>query len=536
LPFRSDYEAALLYAIVHEEPPAISSLRSDVSHGLVSIIDKALQKNCNLRYQTMKEFITDLKSGCTSTIELPKQEKSIAVLPFINDSPDEENTYFINGVMEEILNNLQKVKDLRVISRTSVEQYRNQKKTIKEIAKELGVNYIVEGSGQKYGNTFRLRTQLIIAIKESQLWGESFQQEIHDVKDIFRIQSQIAEAIAKELKAAITPQEKQLIEKIPTENFAAYDAYLKGQFYWKKLTPNDLDTAIQYFEMAKEKDPGYALAYAGICDVWIGRQQMGIVPPAEAGPKAFEAAMKALELDSTRAEVHYTLALMKTWGMWDWQGGESAFKKALELNPNHAETHAYYSHFLSMMGQPTEAMGEMEMALKLDPYNPLLKGLYSMSLYMVRRFDEALVAAHDALKMDPTSVVAQSTLGDILFELGRYEEAIENYKLAIKLFGYDEVRYAFDRDYAEAGYRGAFNEVANSLVEISKTRYVLPMIIFTFYLYADNNEKALDWLEKGYEAHDPNLPYLLAFPMYVSVHHEPRFQEIARKMNLPFKN
>jgi len=211
------------------------------------------------------------------------------------------------------LNNLQKIKDIRVISRTSVEQYRSQTKPIPEIARELGVNYIVEGSGQKYGNAFRLRTQLIMAAKETHLWGESYQQKINEVEDIFRIQSEVAESIAKELKAIITPQEKELIEKLPTKELEAYEAYLKGQFYWRKLTANDLDISMRYFELAKEKDPDFALAYAGIADVWIGRQQLGITPPEKAGPSAYEAAMKALELDSTRAEVHYTLALMYTW-------------------------------------------------------------------------------------------------------------------------------------------------------------------------------------------------------------------------------
>src|SRR4030066_687995 len=177
-----------------------------------------------------------------------KLEKSIAVLPFINDSPDQENTYFINGVMEEILNNLQKIKDLRVISRTSAEQYRGQKRPISEIAQELGVNYIVEGSGQKYGNSFRLRAQLIMAEHESHLWGESFQQKITDVEDIFSIQIKIAESIAEELKAVISPEEKRLIEKIPTDDIDAYDAFLKGKFATYKLTPEDLDAAIRYFE------------------------------------------------------------------------------------------------------------------------------------------------------------------------------------------------------------------------------------------------------------------------------------------------
>ena len=483
----------------------------------------------------IEEGKAEVVGSSNKPVDTSKLEKSVAILPFKNDSTDEENTYFINGLMEEILNNLQKIKDLRVISRTSVEQYRNQTKPIPEIAKELGVNYIVEGSGQKYGNVFRLRTQLIMAAKESHLWGESFQNKINDVEDIFTIQSQIAETIAIELKAVITPEEKVLIEKIPTKELEAYDAYLKGKFYWRSLTMNDLDTSMKYFELAKEIDPNYALAYAGICDVWVGRQQAGYSSPEEAGPKAVEAAMKALELDSSRAEVHYTLALISTWGMWDWEAGEAAFKKALEINPNHAEAHAYYSHLLYITGQPAKGMQEMDLAIKLDPFNPLLRGLNSMSLLMSNRLEEAIQAAQGALKIDPGSVVAQSTLGDSLIVAKRYEEGIEATKEAFKLFGFDEVIPAFDIGYAKDGFKGAFNEVAEMLIEISKSKYVMPLMIYSSYLYGGNNEKALDWMDKGFETHDPNLPYLLAYPLFYPLHAEPRFQEIARKMNLPKK-
>jgi len=349
-----------------------------------------------------------------------KLEKSVAILPFKNDSKDEENTYFINGLMEEVLNNLQKIKDLRVISRTSVEQYRNQTKPIPEIAKELGVNYFVEGSGQKYGNSFRLRTQLIMAAKETHLWGESFQQEVNEVKEIFRIQSQIAESIAKELKAVITPQEKQLIEKIPTKELAAYDAYLMGQSYWRKLTPNDLETAMKYFKLALEKDSDYALAYAGIGFVWGGLAQMGYLSPAEAFPQMGEALMTALKLDSTLDLIHYVFACNKTWGEWDWETGESEFKKTLEINPNHAEARAYYSHFLNIVGRPKEAMEQIDLALKLDPRNPLLKSLYAIDLLLVHRYNDAVTAAHNAVQVDPTNPVGLCALVQGLHLTGNF--------------------------------------------------------------------------------------------------------------------
>jgi TolB-like protein len=191
-------------------------------------------------------------------------EKSIAVLPFINNSPDQENTYFINGVMEEILGSLQKIKALRVISRTSVEQYRERKKSVREIAEELGVNYIVEGSAQKYGKAFRLRAQLIMAEHETHLWGESYQQEITDVEDIFNIQIRIAKSIAEELRAVISPEEKKLIEKIPAADLGVYDQYLKARSYWNDFTKESLYKAIEYLNSAIEKNPDWAPLYAGL--------------------------------------------------------------------------------------------------------------------------------------------------------------------------------------------------------------------------------------------------------------------------------
>ena len=465
--------------------------------------------------------------------DVTKLEKSVAILPFKNDSPDESNTYFINGLMEEILNNLQKIKDLRVISRTSVEQYRNQKKSIPEIAKELGVNYIVEGSGQKYGNAFRLRIQLIMAAKESHLWGESYQQKISEVEDIFRIQTQIAESIAKELKAIITPQEKDLIEKIPTKQLEAYDAYLKGRFYLYKFTSEDLEAAMKYFELAKEKDPNYALAYSGISFVWAGQMQMGYLSPAEAGPKSMEALMKAVELDSNNAEIVYSQAAINTWVMWDWEGGEAAFKKSIELNPNHTEAHAYYSHFLNMMGRPKEAKEQIEMALKLDPYNPLIKSLYSVDLIFFRQYEEAIAASQNALNLDNTAIVALGGLAYASHLSGRYDKALSAFKSVYSIL-YKNNTHSFDQGYAKTGYFSALLFEADTLASEYDTLYVNPTDIAILYALGGKKEQALNWLEKGFEIRESNMPYLL-WPINDSLRNEPRFQEIVRKMNLPYK-
>ncbi len=459
-------------------------------------------------------------------------EKSIAVLPFINDSPNDSTTYFMDGVMQEILTNLQTVKNLRVISRTSVERYRKQTKTIPEIAKELGVNYIMEGSGQKSGNKFRLRVELIRALKESRLWAKSFEQENPEAKDYFSIQSQIAQAIAEQLEAVITTKEKKLIEKIPTENLEAYKDYLKGQFYLRKITANDLDTALHFFNLAKEIDPGYAAAYAGICDVWQYRQQDGIVSPAEAGPNATIAIIKALELDSTSAEVQCSLGSRKTWGLWDWKGGESAFKKAIALNPNHALTHALYSHLLNILGRPKEAMEQIDIALRLDPMNPFIITFYAIDLEMTRRYDEAIRACHDALKIEPGYEFAIGNLWESFTVSGNYSQAWELLKLINKNDA--EMFKALQHGYSESGFKGALISQAKLFELRSKTQFFDPTVIAGDYAIAGENNKAIYWLERAYEVHDPNLPYWLD-PMYDNLRSDISFQELAKKMNLPYK-
>jgi TolB-like protein len=309
-----------------------------------------------------------------------KLEKSVAILPFKNDSKDEENTYFINGLMEEVLNNLQKIKDLRVISRTSVEQYRNQTKPIPEIAKELGVNYIVEGSGQKYGSSFRLRVQLIMAEHESHLWGESFQKTITEVEDIFNIQIKIAESIAEELKVVISPGEKKLIEKIPAADIEVYDEYLKARSYWTDFTKESLYKAVEYLTRAIEKNPNWAPLYAGLAEVWIWIQQAGWEQASVAGPIIFQNLNKAMELDPELAEVHYQCAVSAQLVEWDWGKSEKEFLKALAINPNNSLSRLMYAQLLLILTRPDESMAQRELAISLDPLNPVTKLIYMGTL------------------------------------------------------------------------------------------------------------------------------------------------------------
>jgi adenylate cyclase len=468
----------------------------------------------------LPKMIKNLSGGLSS------YDKSVAVLPFDNLSNDPEQEYFSVGIVDEILDKLFKIGDLKVIARTSSARFKNSDLSIKEIARQLGVSAILEGSLQKMGNNIRITVQLIDARTEAHLWSEIYDK---DISDIFLIQNEVAQTVARELKAVITPEAKRLIEKPPTSNLEAYNAYLKGRFYNNKLTEKDLETAMQYFEMAKEKDPDFALAYSGIGMVWACRQQMGIVKVSEAAPKTEAAITRALELDSTQSDVHSALAAMKVWTKWDWKGGEASYKKAIELNPNNALAHNAYSHLLNILGRPDEAMKQIAIALELDPLNPQIKAFYGIDLMFVHRYEDAIRAFQEALELSPGHGVAYGNIILALYFAGREDEAIERWR---KDFKNPEALKVLDEGFKEGGFMGACKKLADFLVELSKTVYINPGGIAEQYALAGDIDNAMYWMEKDYEEHDPNLPYLLS-PTNDNLRNDPRFQDLCRRMNLP---
>jgi len=460
---------------------------------------------------------------------LAKSSKSIAVLPFTNLSNDPDQEYFSIGMVDEILDKLFKIGDLKVIARTSSERFRNTDLSLREIGHKLGVASIMEGSVRKIGNNVKITVQLIDTRTEAHLWSEIYDK---DISDIFLIQSEVAQAVARELKAVINPEERQLIEKTPTTNMGAHDAYQRGIFYYSKLTKNDLEIAMQYFELAIERDPGFALAYSGVGKVWRGREQMGIISSSEATPRAEAAIMKALELDTTYSEIYHGFGGLMTWSKWDWKAGEAYFRKALELNPQNANAHSALSHLLNILGRPDEAMKHIETALELDPFNPMIKSFYGVDLMFVHRFDDAIKAFREALDLNPSQGVADVNIVDALFLAGREEEAMEIQRNRWK----NNIEYSkvLEEGYAEAGFKGGCKKVADFRADKFKTNYSSPLAISNLYIKAGDTTNAILWLEKAYEEHNPNLPYLLS-PMYDKLRENSRFRELAGKMNLPNK-
>ena len=354
----------------------------------------------------------------------PARIESIAVLPLANLSGDPEQDYFAAGMHEALITDLAKLGGFkRVIARSSVMRYRDTDMPLPEIARELNVDAVITGAVLRSGDRVRITAQLIHAATDSQLWAERYERNL---RDILTLQGEIATAIAREIKVKLTPQEQTRLASARQVNPEAYEAYIKGMFHLYRVTPQDLEIAMNYFQRALEKDPNYALGYAGIARVWTSRQQMGFVPPHEAGPRAKAATAKALELDSTLAEGHHRVAVVRGWTDWDWEGAEAEFRRALEINPNYAQARAVYSHLLMIMRRPEEAMAQIERALELDPHNPKYQAFYGADLELLRRYDDAIAQLRKAHGTEPH--VHGYSLWVAFHQKRMYEEAVAEAK------------------------------------------------------------------------------------------------------------
>jgi TolB-like protein len=460
-------------------------------------------------------------------------EKSIAVLPFIYDSPLDTNQYFMNGLMEDVLIHLQSIKALTPRSRISAEKFRNRSKTIPEIAKELGVNYVVEGVGRRSGNLIKLNINLYkVGKKEVRIWGRSYDQVIHDARDVFRIESQLAEDIAKELNAVITPQEKQRIEKAPTANLAAYEDYLLGKSYLNRFFHQDFDVAMQHFEHAKEMDSSYTLAYVGISEVWLMRAISSYASPEETTPKALAAFNKAYQLDSTLAEVYICHSRIQIYLMYDCRSAEISCEKALSISPNNAYVRTGYANLLVILGRPEEAVDQIELALSLDPLNLDTKGPYGVILFCSGRYDDAILAFKELLEIDPENGTALDNLPLVLHTAGRYKEALQVWESLFSIYfkGYTNI---FKQNNSLRSYKEVLNLQGDSLTGNLKTRYINPTEIAQIYACAGNRGKTLEMLEAALKEHDPNLPYVLRFPIFDFLKDDLRFHNLCNMLNLP---
>jgi len=461
----------------------------------------------------------------------PARAIRLAVLPFANLSGDPQQEYLSDGVTQEMIAQLGRLHpgSLSVIARTSVMRYKKTDTPIDRIGRELGVDYVLEGSAQREAGRIRISAELIQVRDQTQLWADVYEREL---SGILALQSDVAQKVAGALSLKLLPPEQARLTNVRGVNPEAYDAYLKGSQNWIKLTKPNLDTAEQYFNLALSRDPSYAAAYAGLAWVWGCRNQMGLVSPREAGPKAKAAALKAVELDDNLAEAHYALAAIMTWHDWDLPGAGTEWDRALELNPNNPDALAMHSHYLMIMGRPDESMVQIRKALRLDPFNVIIQSFYAIDLYCGRRYDDTIVEARKALSMQPDAPVALSALGLSLHEKRQYGEVIA---AAARLYAswMPDVKEALERGYAETGYVGAWRKAAD--VEEAKHggEPGVANDLAQDYMMLGDKARALDWLERACDARDPNVPYIRCFPLFDPLRSEPRFQAVVRRLNLP---
>jgi TolB-like protein/Flp pilus assembly protein TadD len=459
--------------------------------------------------------------------------KSIAVLPFENLSSDKENAYFADGIQEEILTRLAKIADLKVISRTSTQHYKSAPENLPEIARQLGVAHILEGSVQKAADQVRVNVQLIKAANDSHLWADTFDRKLTDV---FAIESEIAKSIADTLRAKLTDSEERAISARPTENTKAHQFYLKGRYFWNKRTGPDLQTAIDYFKQAIEQDSNYALAYAGLADSNVLLPYFGAGTLQQSIPPANAAAQKALELDPTLAEPHSTLGLILYYA-FDFSQSKKEFERAIALDPNDATAHQWFGNGpLIVTGEFDRAIAEGKRAVELDPLSLVINTDLAVSYTMARRYPEASEQLNKILAMDPRFYYARWTFGLALQCNGQLPEAIAQYKKAAELTDDPLVLAWLAQGYAKAGQRDEALKLLAQMEELATKRYVGAWSFAIVHLALGEKGKAIDELERAFrERSDPFITFIKVSPLFDPLRGDPRFQALLAKAFSPGK-
>ncbi|HYY14167.1 MAG TPA: tetratricopeptide repeat protein [Chthoniobacterales bacterium] len=457
----------------------------------------------------------------------PVPQKSIAVLPFDNLSRDPDNAYFAEGVQDEILTRLAKVADLKVISRTSTQHFKSTPENLPQIAKQLGVLNILEGSVQKAGDQVRVNVQLINALTDAHLWAETYDRKL---TDIFAVESEIAKSVADALQAKLTRFEKSSIANAPTANPEAYKRYLKGRFFWNKRTGADLRKAIEYFNQAIAKDPGYAPAYAGAADSYLLLPNYGATSTQESIPPARAAITKALELDDSLAEAHASSGLLDTLEL-HLERAITDFERAIQLRPNYATAHHWLGLGQMSIGHFDQAIAEEKRALELDPLSLIINADFGWTYFNARRFDEAEAQDRKTLEMDPSFFLAHYYLGATLQFQGHLTEAIPEYQKAFDLNNDLYALALLGQAYARNGQRAEAQKVFARLKEEAKSRYVAPYALALVFLGLGEKERALDELEHAYETGDTNYLFIIKVdPLLDELRGQVRFEALVQKI------
>jgi TolB-like protein/class 3 adenylate cyclase/Flp pilus assembly protein TadD len=455
--------------------------------------------------------------------------KSIAVLPFGNLSRDPDNAYFVEGIQDEILTRLSKIADLKVISRTSTQKYKSAPENLRDVARELGVANILEGSVQRSNDQVRVNVQLINALTDAHLWADTYDRKL---TDMFAVESEIAKTIAEMLQARLTGSEKTAISKKPTENPEAHELYLKGRFFWNKRTADDLRKSIDYFNQAIEKDPNYAQAYAGLAQSWKLLPAFNGGAPKDCFPQAEAAAKKALALDDTSSSAHAALASLKGLNGFDYPGAISEYERALQLNPNDATAHQWFANdTLANVGQNERELTEMKRAVELDPLSLVINSNLGWAYIHLERLDEAIAQLRKTVEMDGAFYYARYALGLALELKGAIPEAISEYQKAIAITEDPVPLGMLGRLYAAQGRKDDAQKILQQLRQRREQHYTAAYSLALVYLGLGDRNEAINWLEQGYQERDGfNIGPIRVDPLLAPLRGDPRFEALAEKI------
>lgn len=454
---------------------------------------------------------------------------SIAVLPFSLLGEESGDEYLKLGMADALITRLSNIRKMVLRPTSAVRKYVSHEQDSIRLGEKLGVDAVLEGTIRRGGGHVRITVQLVSVKGETTLWAESFNEKF---TDIFAVEDSISEQVAAALILKLTSDEKRRLTKRYTEDIEAYQAYLKGRYFWNKRTEEGMRKGVECFRQAIETDPLYALAYAGLADSYNLLAIYNVSAPREIFPKARAAAVKALEIDDTLAEAHTSLAHVLQYFDWDWSGAEREYRRALELNPDYATTHHWYANYLITMGRHTEAMEEMRLAQRLDPLSPIIEGNIGNHLYYTRRYDQAMKHFRKMLEMEPDFYGTHSNLGGVYEQKGMYGEAISEFEKALALDDNLPTRAWLGHAYALAGKTAAAHEIIDDLKERAQSRYVSPYDIAMIYVGLGDVGQAFAWLEKAYEDRSDSLVWLKIDPRLDSIRSDPRLIDLMGRVGL----
>ena len=544
-PFGGDDVVSLLYQIAHQPAPLLRAISPGLSAELERVVARCLEKAPLRRFSDAGALLRALRgessedgrglsaawtSGSPPESGSSKSIRSLVVLPFENRSGDPAQEFFADGMTDALIADLAQIAALRVISRTSAMRFKGMHPPLSELARDLRVDGVVEGSAMQVGDRVRITVQLVDVASDRSVWAKSYERGL---TDILTLQSEVTHAIADEIRIQVTPEERVRLRPKGTVNPAAHVASLQGSFLWNRFTGESVKQAIRRFEEAIAIDPDYAAAYAGLADSYVMLANHHILPPREGYSLGRKAAERGLALDESLAELHTSLSWIHRLFDWDWAAAERESLRALQLNPGYAFGHSRYALLLSGMGRHEEAIAEAERAHELDPLNLLTYTAMGDTLFYARRFERSVVPYRKCLELDPTFSAAHTDLARSLEHLGRPDEAVEEFvRGTADSGGLPRPSSGLAILYARAGRMDDARATLEAVQALSQKQFVSPYGIASYYAVIGDNERALDWLEKAYAERDGTLVWLKVHPRMDGLRGEPRFRDLLARMRL----